>query len=605
MVGSYELVRCLDTAGTSAVYLGEHPEILSKVAIKVLAPELSSEAEVVKRFLDEARAQNRIGHPGIVPINDCDTKQDVGLFLVMEYVEGRTLAEEFGEAGRLSAQRTADIARQAASALGAAHAAGIVHRKLKPTNIIMAPDPDLPSGERVRIFGFGIAKLVEESESLDEATKTGIALGFPRYISPEQCLDAKSVDQRTDVYSLGAICYEMLCGRPPYEAETFGHMVIKQETTEPPAPRALEATIPAALEQVVVKAIQKYPKDRYQDMKALRAALDQAVPQGKARPGPKPSAPARSLPKPGSTPVARATAILDTGEEAADAADRKPLWSEERKTAILDPGPGQPDSSPGVAEQDTVIQGEAGQETILDPGPGLADQETLIQASGGEETLVEQDRSLADQETLIQPDEGSLADEETQVKDALPDQETLIKGPDEGIAGRDTMIHGGGNELAGRDTIIKQETRDTGSVRAVEAGGKSRTGLVLTLVVPVVLGLAAVWYFTSVRTGPVAPAPLPPAAGAPPVQTAAPPPPAEPAPPPAGAAAAEEKAPEPGNASSTEPPADVGAPAASDREAGPAADTTARPESSRAPAKKGKRKKRRPRKKKGPYFRDL
>jgi len=589
-VGSYRIVRCLDTSGTGAVYLGEHPEILSKVAIKILAPELAAETDVVKRFLDEARAQNRIGHPGIVPINDCDTQEGAGLFLVMEFVEGRTLADELQEEGRLTPQRIADIARQAASALGAAHAAGIVHRKLKPSNIIMAPDPDLPAGERVRIFGFGIAKLVEESETLDEATKTGIALGFPRYISPEQCLDAKSVDHRTDVYSLGAICYEVLCGRPPYEAQTFGHMVIRQETTEPPAPRTLQPDIPAALEEVVVKAISKDPAHRYQDMKALRAALDRAVPQGKARPAPRPPKPKKAPPpKPEETPVARATAILDPG----DGGDPKdtPL-SQERETAILDPG------VHAVPDRETVILDDESdhaqveeQDTIIESGEAesrsLADQETPIQRPDGEETLIDPGASLADQQTLIQRDDVSLGEQETMIKGSLADQQTMLKG---------------GEGLAEAETIIKgREARETGAIRAREVPArKSKTGLLVVLVAVVVLGLAAAWFFANRPTPPPDTPPVVPPA---PVAPAPLPVPPEPA---AGA----EKDPDPAPPEPAATTPDSGTTAAPGPDTGPAPDT--RPAPATPESKKGKpKKKRRPKKKKGkkgkkgPYFRDL
>ena len=595
MVGSYELVRCLDTVGTGAVYLGQHPEILSRVAIKVLAPELSAETDVVKRFLDEARAQNRIGHPGIVPINDCDAQDDVGLFLVMEYVEGKTLAEEFKESGQLSAQRTADVARQAASALGAAHAAGIVHRKLKPSNIIMTPDPDLPAGERVRIFGFGIAKLVEESETLDEATKTGIALGFPRYISPEQCLDAKGVDHRTDVYSLGAICYEMLCGRPPYEAETFGHMVIRQETTEPPAPSSL-VELPTALEEVVVRAIHKDPEQRFSDMKALRAALDAAVPQGRARPAPPRTSRRPPKPRAEEPPEATATAMLRPGGSVKKAAPA-PL-SDERKTAILDTGEDADretvilEESPGsLHDQDTVIQSSAPQHDS-----SLADEETLIQADG-EETVVE--RGAVDpEETLIQPE---TADEpETLIETPLADQETMIKGA-ASLADQETMIKGGG--LAAEEILIKQAPRrDTGAIPAVEVKERrSHAGLVWVLVLLALVGLGAAWFLASKTSS----GPQPAAAPAPPRAVPAPPPaPPSPAPPAAPKAEVNRATETPGQAL---PPGL--SPAAPPPDSATLPDASAAPEAAPAtPTPKKKQKKRRRKKKpgkKGPYFRDL
>lgn len=276
-VGSFSLIECLDDGGASVVYLGEHPTIHSRVVIKVLLPHLISDAQVVQRFLNEARTQNRIGHPGIIPITDCINQPGVGLCLIMDFVQGATLAEVMAEQGRFTADRAGRVVCQIASAMGAAHHAGVIHRKLKPSNVILSPDPEVPGGERVRIFGFGVAKLMAEVE-LDMSTRTGIVLGVPRYASPEQSLDAKSVDLRTDIYSLGAMAYELLSGRPPYEADSFAALVIQQAASAPRPLRELDDTLPEALGEVVHRALRRDREQRYDSMEQLREAISRALP---------------------------------------------------------------------------------------------------------------------------------------------------------------------------------------------------------------------------------------------------------------------------------------------------------------------------------------
>jgi serine/threonine-protein kinase len=273
-VGNYRILKSLGVGGMGVVYLGENPEIESKVAIKVLLPGYVSNPKITKRFLDEARAVNRIGHQGIVRIHDCGRQEGLGVYLVMEYLEGRNLKDRLHEEGVFSPEVVVRLVRQVTSALIASHEAGIIHRDLKPANIFVIPDPDMPGGERVKILDFGIAKLLEEREPLDEGTKTGMVLGSPLFMSPEQCIDPKRVDRRTDIYSLGAIAYHLLTSAYPYEADTLGKLILKHQRGRPAPLREQNPAIPEALERVILRSLRTDPQQRYASMQELRDALD-------------------------------------------------------------------------------------------------------------------------------------------------------------------------------------------------------------------------------------------------------------------------------------------------------------------------------------------
>ena len=275
-LGNYRLIKCLGAGGVGAVFLGEYPRIESLVAIKILLPRFISNQEMVRRFLDEARAVNRINHAGLVRIHDIGTDEQLGKFLVMEYLRGVTLMDRIKDAGDLSLDVAVGLTRQAASALEATHAAGIIHRDLKPSNIFLCPDPEMPGGERVKLLDFGVAKLTQEG-SLDGMTRTGAVFGSPHYMSPEQCVDAKNVDARTDIYSLAVILYAMLTRRMPFEARTFGQLVMMHQTREATPPSTYRPEIPEALERVILRGLEVDPLLRQGSMAELKDALGAAV----------------------------------------------------------------------------------------------------------------------------------------------------------------------------------------------------------------------------------------------------------------------------------------------------------------------------------------
>ena len=273
ILGSYTLTRVLGVGGMGAVYLGEHPEIESKVAIKLLLPEFVQHEEVVKLFLDEARAVNRIGHPGIIRIHDSARHEKLGVFLVMEYLEGETLYQLHHRSGPLEPALVCRLLQQAASALEASHQVGIVHRDLKPANLFLVADPEVPGGMRVKVLDFGIAKLVEGRDPMSGATETGAFLGSPMFMSPEQCLDSKEVDHRTDIYALGAIGYHVLSGRYPYEAPSIGRLILMHQNEKPPPLRELNQQVPEPVQVVLDRALETERERRYQSMAELREAL--------------------------------------------------------------------------------------------------------------------------------------------------------------------------------------------------------------------------------------------------------------------------------------------------------------------------------------------
>src|SRR3954469_23404027 len=224
--GNYRVSELIGEGGMGVVYLAEHPGIGRRAAIKILRPGLTDNAELTKRFFNEARAANAIRHAGIVEVLDCGTLPSGTAYIVMELLEGENLAARLRKAGQLPVADARRVAAQTASALAAAHAAGIVHRDLKPDNLYLVPDERDASLEMVKVLDFGIAKLGQDAGRTSSVrTRTGSVMGTPAYMSPEQCRGTREIDPRTDIYALGVILFEMLCGRPPFVSEGFGEMV--------------------------------------------------------------------------------------------------------------------------------------------------------------------------------------------------------------------------------------------------------------------------------------------------------------------------------------------------------------------------------------------
>jgi parallel beta-helix repeat protein len=265
-LGNYQIVEELGRGGMAVVYRAYQPSLNRYVAIKVLPPQLGIDQQFVERFQREARAAARLRHPNIVVVHDVG-HQDGIYYIVMEYLEGRTLKQVVEQEGSLPLERVARIVEQVAAALDYAHQEGFVHRDVKPANIFVG------KGDHVTLTDFGIAKAASETQQL---TRTGMLVGTPEYMSPEQAQGA-AVDRRTDLYALGIVLYHMLVGRVPYQGTT-PHATLHAILYEPPPPpRKIKPNIPAAVEAVVLKAIAKQPNQRYQSGAELATALRAAL----------------------------------------------------------------------------------------------------------------------------------------------------------------------------------------------------------------------------------------------------------------------------------------------------------------------------------------
>jgi serine/threonine-protein kinase len=294
-IGSYRILNKIGTGGMGAVYLAEHPLIGKKVALKVIHRELANNREVVQRFFQEAKAVTRINSDHIVEIHDFGQTPEGDHFYIMEYLEGKTLAHVLTKDGVIAVMRALHIGAQIASALAAAHGSGVIHRDLKPDNVMLTArlgDPDF-----VKLLDFGLAKMFSSASAFK--TAVGVLLGTPQYMSPEACESRTTIDARTDVYALGILLFQMTTGRLPFDGPTMGEVLVKQVTQLPPAPRGLNANIPPSVEQIILRCLAKTPDHRFPTMNQLREAL--LDPEAYLRKSP-PIAPARSL-APGEAPV--------------------------------------------------------------------------------------------------------------------------------------------------------------------------------------------------------------------------------------------------------------------------------------------------------------
>ena len=277
-VNNYQVLSLLGEGGMGAVYLAEHPFMGRKAAIKVLRRELAEDKGLVERFMNEARAANAIHHPNIIDIIDVGQLPSGVPYLMMEFLDGESLAKRIEREKHLTISAAVDIATQTASALYAAHGKGIVHRDLKPDNLYLVPDEGRQLGQRVTVLDFGIAKLRGELSGSGAKTQSGSVMGTPPYMSPEQCRGiTDEIDHRTDVYALGIILYEMLTGTPPFMSEGWGEVVLMHVTKPPPPPRTRNPEISPELEGVILKALAKVPSDRWDSMADLGTALQKAI----------------------------------------------------------------------------------------------------------------------------------------------------------------------------------------------------------------------------------------------------------------------------------------------------------------------------------------
>jgi len=263
--GRYLVESELGRGGMATVFRGTDTVLGRPVAVKVLSPQYAGDANFVARFRREAQSAARLNHPNLVSVYDTGTDDGVH-FIVMEYVDAKTLADYLAGGGRIMPERAIEIAQAVCDALSMAHAHGIIHRDIKPANIMITSKGD------VKVTDFGIARVISGADTL---AQTAAVLGTASYLSPEQA-QSQSVDQRSDIYSLGVVLYEMVTGRPPFSGDSPVMVASKHVLEQPTPPSKLNSDVSPALEAVIMKAMSKNPDNRYQDAEEMRADLERA-----------------------------------------------------------------------------------------------------------------------------------------------------------------------------------------------------------------------------------------------------------------------------------------------------------------------------------------
>lgn len=273
--GRYRILNLIGSGGMGSVYKALDLTLNRYVALKMLHRELIPDEYALLRFQNEARATSRVKNPGVVAVYDFGLADDERPYLIMDYVEGVSLATLIASNKQLSPERCASFFSKVADTLAHTHSKGVFHRDLKPSNILITDD--LPGKESIRVVDFGIAKVLGDEQSKDQLSLThaGQLTGSPLYMSPEQC-SGSPVDERSDIYSLGCVMYEALSGHPPFEGATAYDTIVAKLNTEPPKLQMASAdgAIAREMQRIVLKSLAKQPEQRFQSMAELRDELD-------------------------------------------------------------------------------------------------------------------------------------------------------------------------------------------------------------------------------------------------------------------------------------------------------------------------------------------
>lgn len=277
--GRYQVLSQLGEGGMGTVYLAEQVSVGRKVAIKFLLGNYASDDAFIGRFRREARLAASLNHRHIVTVYDFDQNNDGALFIVMEYLNGQKLSDVIRRDGSLAIARATWLGLQIAEGLNAAHRAGVIHRDIKPDNIMVAGSG---ASEEIKLMDFGIARL-RDTGNASQITRAGLIMGTPAYMAPEQ-VDGGEVSDKTDIYALGVVLYEMLAGKVPFTASTPGAVLIKQIQEMPLPLRKLRRELPVAVERVVMQALEKEPHKRQQTMEEVVRQLRTAEEQLRGKP---------------------------------------------------------------------------------------------------------------------------------------------------------------------------------------------------------------------------------------------------------------------------------------------------------------------------------
>jgi serine/threonine-protein kinase len=275
LAGKYRIEERISEGGMGTVYRATHVLMEKAVAIKVLHPSLAADDKIVARFTREAKAASRISNPHALNVTDFGESENGIVFLVMEYLRGKTLKEVIRGESPLPLARVVEVTRQICGALDAAHAEGVVHRDLKSDNIML--EEVAGGSDWAKVLDFGIAKIQEPVGQDPELTAPNLIIGTPQYMSPEQCSQASDIDSRSDIYSLGIILYEMLTGHVPFTGESATTIMLKHLQEAPPSVLDERKDLPPAVGEVVARALSKLPDERQQSAGELAEAFAAAA----------------------------------------------------------------------------------------------------------------------------------------------------------------------------------------------------------------------------------------------------------------------------------------------------------------------------------------
>ena len=288
--GKYRVKGLLGKGGMGLVLHGEHLRLDEEVAIKLLLPAMREVAGMTTRFLREAQAASKIKSRHVARVTDVDVMPDGTPYMIMEYLDGMSLAWLRKQRGALPIPDAVRYVLEACDAIAEAHALGIVHRDLKPANLFLAQGRD--GDEIVKVLDFGISKIDAPGEQ--DTTKTGQMMGSPKYMAPEQMLSMHDVDGRSDIWSLGAILYDFVAGRTPFVAETTPQLCSLVLHGTPLPPRQFRADLPEALEAVILRCLERQPDKRFASVAELVAALAPFAPAGAHIPAPRAPSPGKA-----------------------------------------------------------------------------------------------------------------------------------------------------------------------------------------------------------------------------------------------------------------------------------------------------------------------